>query len=335
MGKIKLTAGRWTWSGKILSYSGYIIAGLILIILVPFLPSYLQGIVSKALIFAIFAMSLNLLCGYTGLFSLGHAAYFAAAAYTSSLIMVRFGIESFWLVALGGILVATLLAFLFGFVALRVSGVFFLLVTLAIGQLLESVALKWQTVTGGTNGLIRTGYPNLGLPWITLDSLSFYYLVFIILVVTLFLLYRLIKSPFGVALQGIRDSETRMRSLGYNTRLYKHIAFTIAGLFAGVAGVLLTYYSTVLIPAQFDVLNSTLVMLMVIIGSDRVFWGPILGAIVITFIQHYASLYVPARWPLILGAFFIISVTFLRGGISIYLIKLWQRIRYHYGSVEG
>ncbi len=332
MEKAKLSVGGW--SGKILNFSGYLIAGLALIIIVPFMPPYLQGIMSKAIIFAIFAMSLNLLCGYTGLFSLGHAAYFGAAAYASSLIMVRFGVESFWLVALAGILVATLLAFLFGFVALRVSGVFFLLVTLALGQLLESVALKWQTVTGGTNGLIRTGYPNLGLPF-AMDSLSFYYLVFAILVLSLFLLYRLVKSPFGIALQGIRDSEIRMRSLGYNTRLYKHIAFTIAGLFAGVAGVLLTYYSNVLIPAQFDVLNSTLVMLMVIIGSDRVFWGPVVGAIVITFIEHYASLYTPERWPLVLGAFFIISVSFLRGGISIYLIRLWHRIRYRYGSAAG
>jgi len=335
MGKINFNTAKRAWLTGRLNSATYIVAvGLVLLVLPLFIPTYLQGIMTKALIFAIFAMSLNLLTGYTGLFSLGHAAYFGVAAYTSGVLMAHYGVESFWLVAPAGILMAVISASVFGFVALRVSGVYFLLVTLALGQLLYSVALEWQTMTGGTYGLIHTGYPDLGLEWFTMNSMSFYWLVFVVFAISLFLLYRFVKSPFGVALQGIRESENRMRSLGYNTWLYKYVAFIVAGLFAGVAGILFRYYSIVLVPSHLDVLTSTLVLLMVIIGSDRVFWGPVVGAIVITFAEHYSSLYTVDRWPLILGGFFVIVVVFLRGGISIYLLKLWGRLKYRYASAE-
>jgi len=335
MGEAKNNTAKWVWLTGRHNRIAYIIVGLFFVALPLFMPPYLQGVMTKALIFGIFAMSLNLLVGYAGLFSLGHAAYFGVAAYTSSILTVRYGVESFWLAAPAGILMAVLVAGAFGFIALRLSGVYFLLVTLALGQLLYSVALKWQTVTGGTNGLINVGYPDLGLPGFTMNAMSFYYLVFAVLVISLFLLYRLIESPFGVALQGVRDSETRMRSLGYNTWLYKYIAFVVAGLFAGVAGVLFRHYSTVLVPTDIGVLASTLVLLMVIIGGDRVFWGPVAGAILITFIVHYSSIYTPERWPLILGGLFVLAVMFLRGGISIYLVKLWKRLEYHYGSIKS
>ncbi len=335
MGEANDNTAKRAWLTGRLNRIAYIIIGLFFVILPLFMPHYLQGIMTKAIIFAVFAMSLNLLIGYAGLFSLGHAAYFGVAAYTSSILTVRYGVESFWLAAPAGILMAVLVAGAFGFIALRLSGVYFLLITLALGQLLYSVALKWQTMTGGTNGLISVGYPDLGLPWITMNDLSFYYLAFAILVISLFLLYRLIESPFGVALQGIRESETRMRSLGYNTWLYKYIAFVIAGLFAGVAGILFGYYSTVLVPTDMGVLTSTLVLLMVIIGGSRVFWGPVTGAILITFIVHYSSIYTPERWPLILGSLFVLAVMFLRGGISKYLLKLWKRLEYRYGSIKS
>ena len=335
MGRANLNAVRRAWLEGLVAHTPYIIVGLVLIILPSFMPHYLQGIMSKALIFGIFAMSLNLLMGYTGLFSLGHAAYFGMAGYTTGILIVRYGVESFWLAAPAGILMAALFAAIFGIVALRVSGVYFLAVTLALGQLLYSVAVKWRSMTGGTDGLIGMRYPDLGLPWLTMNATSFYYLVFAVFVVSLLLLYRFVNSPFGYALQGIRDNEPRMKSSGYNTWLHKYIAFVIGGLFAGVAGVLYAYYGGIVAPGHLGILTSTTIMLMVIIGSERAFLGPVVGAVTIVFLEYYSSIYTPDRWPLILGSVFVLSVMFLRGGITVYLSRLWKKVRYQYGSTKS
>ena len=183
-------------------------------------------------------------------------------------------------------------------------------------------------MTGGTNGLVNKGYPDLGLAWLPMNATSFYYLVLGISAISLFLLYLVTKAPLGVALQGIRESEPRMRALGYNTWLFKYIAFVISGAFAGIAGVLFAYYSRALIPMHLGITTSTLVMLMVIIGSDRAFFGPAVGALVIVFLEHYSSLYAPERWPLILGSIFVIAVMFLRGGIFIYFLKIRGKMSY-------
>jgi branched-chain amino acid transport system permease protein len=284
------------------------------------------------LIFGIFALSLNLLFGYTGLLSLGHAAYFGVASYTAAVLMQQFGVDSFWLLLIGGVLAATICAAFFGVIALRVSGVYFLLVTLAIGQLLWSVALRWRDVTGGYNGIAGVFYPDIGIPGIQLNSMSFYYLVFIFFIVCLFLLYRIVKSPFGRALQGVRGDERRMKSLGYNAWMYKYLAFVVGGLFAGVAGVLYAFHTGIVGLTFVSVLTSATVLLMVIIGSPNVFWGPVLGATLVVLLEYFSSLYVPERWPLILGAIFVLSVTFLRGGIAIYLVSFWGKVRKRFGA---
>ena len=138
-------------------------------------------------------------------------------------------------------------------------------------------------------------------------------------------MHRLVKSPFGYALQGIKGDEIRMQCLGYDTWRHKYAIFVIAGLFAGIAGTLFASYSRLMAPEHLGVKTSTLAMLMVIIGGDRIFWGPALGAAVVVLIEHYASLYVPERWPLIVGGVFVAAVMFLRGGMSIYLTDVWQR----------
>jgi len=144
---------------------------------------------------------------------------------------------------------------------------------------------------------------------------------------------RLVNSPFGHALQGIRENETRMRSLGYNTWLYKYIAFIIAGLFAGVAGFLMPYYTTVMNPSLVGVGPAILVVLICVIGGVGTLWGPVIGAVVIILVEYLSSIFFPARWPLVLGAVFVITVMFLRGGIAPKLQKLWSRVSY--GSVKG
>ncbi|MFH1775314.1 MAG: branched-chain amino acid ABC transporter permease [Chloroflexota bacterium] len=317
---------------QLLSYSPYIVVGLISLVLPPFTDPYLKSMMAKILIFAIFALSLNLIFGYVGLFSLGHAAFLGVSSYTAAILIVRYGITNFWLVSPIAILTAVLFAAIFGVIALRASGIYFLLVTLAMGQLLYSITLKWRTMTGGSDGIAGIPYPDLGIPGLTMNATSFYYLVLAVFIICFLLMRRVVNSPFGQALQGIREDERRMRHLGYHTWLYKYIAFIIAGLFAGVAGVLFGSYTTIIVPDYLGVLTSTLVMLMVIIGGTGVFWGPALGAAVVVLLEHYASLYTPERWPLILGGVFILAVMLLRGGISIHLLNLWKKVRYSYGS---
>jgi branched-chain amino acid transport system permease protein len=318
---------------KLIRYSPYIIAGIIFIILPPLFPPYIHSLLTKILIFAIFAMSLDIIMGYIGLPSLGHAAFFGVAGYTVSILLVIHGIENFWLIALLGILMAALAAAVLGIIALRVSGIYFLLVTFAIGMLLYSMAIKWAWLTRGYEGIIVTAYPDLGFSWFTWNTTNYYYFVFLAFVICFFLMRRLVNSPFGHALRGIRENEPRMRSLGYNTWLYKYIAFIIAGLFAGAAGVFFPYYAKVMMPFSVGVTASTLVMLICIIGGLGTLWGPVIGAVVIILAEYLSSLYFPERWPLVLGGVFVITVMFLRGGIAPHLLKLWERVSH--GSTKG
>jgi len=335
MERVNLKSVRRPWQEQGVRFAPYIASGLILIVLPLIVPVYLQSMLTKVLIFAIFAMSLNLIWGYTGLISLGHAAFFGVGAYASAILIMRFGIESFWISAPSGILTAGLLAAFFGVIALRVSGIYFLLVTLALGQLVYYIAIAWRPVTGGTDGVIGIPRPELGLPWFTWNATSFYFFVLLAFVICFFLLYRLVNSPFGRALQGIREDEPRMRCLGYNTWLYKYVAFIVAGMFAGVAGVLFGHFFGAVVPVHTSVITSTLVLLMVIVGGPRVIFGPAIGAAVVVLLEYFASIYTPARWPLILGAVFVIAVMFLRGGISLYLVRFWRRVSYQYGSTKS
>jgi branched-chain amino acid transport system permease protein len=291
--------------------------------------------VTKIVIFSVFALSLNLIWGYTGLISLGHATYFGVGAYASTILIVRMGIGNFWLAGLIAVITAGVLAAIYGVIALRVVGLYFLLVTLALGQLVFCISTVWRSVTGGDNGIIGTPFPDLGIPGVTVNSMVYYYLVFIVAAICFSLLYRLVNSPFGYALQGIRDDEKKMRTLGYNTWLYKYFAFVIAGIFAAVSGVLFSYFLVVVGPSQLSITTSTMAILMVIIGSTRVFWGPVAGALVVILLEYVASVYIPERWPLILGAIFVIAVMFLREGIGVSLTKLWMRLTDYRGSVAS
>jgi branched-chain amino acid transport system permease protein len=316
-------------------YGPYFICFLVFMLLPPILPQYLRSMLTKILIFSIFALSLNLIWGYTGLISLGHATYFGVGAYVSTILIIHMGIGNFWLTALIAMIVAGLLAAIYGMIALRVSGLYFLLVTLALGQLVFYISTVWRSMTGGDNGIIGTPYPDIGISGFTFNSVSFYFLVLIIAVVCFFLLYRLVHSPFGHALQGIRDDEKKMQSLGYNTWLYKYIAFIIAGMFATIAGVQFSYFLVVVGPPQLSITTSTMVLLMVILGSTQVFWGPVAGSVVVILLEYVASIYVPERWPLILGGIFVIAVMFLRDGIGVSMIRLWRKLDGQHGSIKS
>jgi branched-chain amino acid transport system permease protein len=318
------------WQRRLIRYGPPVLLAAFLLVAPPFMAAYLRSWVTQILIFGLLAMSLNLLFGYTGLFSLGHAAFFGVAAYTVGVLTTRLDVSNFWLTLTAGVGAAALTAAVFGVIALRVSGVYFLFVTLALGELLAAVAQKWVDVTGGSNGLFGIRYPDLGLP-IRLDPISFYYVVLVVCGVCLFVLLQIVRSPFGLALQGIRDDEGRMRHLGYNTWWYKYVAFILGGVFAGVAGALFAPFGGTVVPAFLGAGTSALVMLMIIIGSGSVFWGPLLGAAIILFLQYYVSLLIPERWPMVLGAAFVLSVLFVPGGLGSHLAHLWRRS----GGSEG
>lgn len=320
-----VTEDKKPWQGHVINYAPYIFIVLLLIIIPFAISSYYLHIITKILIFTLFAMSLNLIFGYGGLFSMGHAAFLGVGGYTAGIFMVRLGIDSFWIIALVAILLSALIAAVFGYISLKVSGLFFLMVTFALAQLLYAVVYNWFDVTGGAFGLKGIPLPNLNIPGVTLNELSFYFFVFIIFIICYFLLYRISNSPFGHALTGIRDNEPRMKAMGYNTWLYKYIAIIISGVFAGIAGTLFASWHTLVSPSQIGVTTSVLALLYVMIGGAGFLFGPLIGAALVILVEYYVSIYLPERWPLVLGILFIVTVMLLRGGIAPYLIRAWKK----------
>jgi branched-chain amino acid transport system permease protein len=323
------------WREWVIRHAPHILVGIIFIVLIPMSSTYIKYLAARMLIYALFALSLNLLFGYTGLFPLGHAAYLGLGGYTAGILVVRLGIHSFWAVAPVSILITACVAAVFGIIALQTRGLLFAFITMALGQLLVNVAVKWRPVTGGSDGLIGIPLPDLGIPGFSLNQTSFYFLVLVIFVICFVIMYRLIHSPFGLALQAIRDDEGRLSHLGYNIWLYKIIAFIIAGAFAGTAGVLFGPCNGIMDPSNLGVTTSVIAVLMVILGGTRIIYGPVIGAAAITILENLCSVYAPERWPLILGSIFVATVIFLRGGITIHLARAYRRIALRYGSTQN
>lgn len=305
----------------------YVATGMILIVLPYFLPLQLQSMVTKVIIFGIFAMSLDLIWGYTGLISFGHAAYFGLAGYVTGILILRYGVTSFWLVMPAAIVVSAFAASIFGLLALRARGMYFFFITFAFGELLFNIAWRWRGLTGGSDGLPGIPPPDLGLPWLNWGAASFYYFVLAVFGICFFFLYRFTHSPFGHALVGIRENEPRMRALGYNTWAHKYVAFILGAVFAGVAGVLHVHFTGIAYPASLGFTTSALVLLMVVIGGAGTLVGPLMGAVIMVLLKYYVSIYTPERWPLILGVIFIMSAMLFRGGLLPRLVKLRKEVR--------
>jgi len=287
---------------------------LVVTLLLPLvLPGYYVDLVTQMLIYAIFAMSLDILLGYTGLPSLGHAASFGISAYTVGLVSLKIT-SVFWLVAGAALGASVILSAILGFLALRSRGVYFVMITLALSQLLWGIAYQWRSLGGGDDGLPGIGRPNLEIPVSFADAANFYYLALVFFVLVAVVLSVLVRSPFGNALKGIRESETRMTSLGYNVWLYKYLAFVIAGTVAGVAGMLAAYYKGYVSPADLSLLLSAKVMLMVILGGAGTLIGPALGAGLIVLLENMISAQTE-RWPLILGVIYVSVIMFAPLGI--------------------
>jgi branched-chain amino acid transport system permease protein len=279
----------------------------------PFVSSYPLTLLTQAVILAILAMSLDVLLGYTGLASLGHAGYFGIAAYTVAILGTEWK-AGFVTCLVIGIGLAGVTAAVFGLLAIRATGTYFLMITLALGMVVWGLAFRWVSMTKGDNGISGIPRPSLPLPWTLESPLAFFYLTLAALVLAWGLLALVVQSPFGLSLKGIRESESRMRALGYNVWLHKYLAFVLSGTFAGFAGVFWAYNNGFVSPTEVQLIMSVETLLMVALGGPGTLGGPVLGAAIIVFLKNYVSVYTK-RWLLILGAVYIGVILFAPRGV--------------------
>jgi branched-chain amino acid transport system permease protein len=281
-----------------------------------YLRPYLVGLLSLTLIFALLAMSINLLAGWVGLVSVGHAGIMAAAGYGVAYIARQGGGHGLQIGV--GFGVGLLVSLIFGVMAMRTREVYFLMITLAQGMIVWGLTYRMAGITGGENGLRGILRPAPVAPY-----WNYYYLCVVVFVVCFALLWLITRSPLGLTLRGLRDSESRAVALGYNPAIYKCYAFVISGFFATVAGVLHVYYDQFISPSSAEFLRSGIGVLMVILGGVGTLSGPLVGAAIVTWIENVVSGFV-GRWPTVMGLIFIFVVLFARDGLVGGASRLWR-----------
>jgi branched-chain amino acid transport system permease protein len=299
------------------------IAVIVLAALLPLVGGeYYINLASQIIIFAVFAASINLLLGYGGLATLGHAAYLGVAAYLSAFLYLKLQL-SHALIAPLALIGTTLMACVFGLVALRAMGLGFLMLTLALSQVLWGTAYRWVSVTDGDNGLRGLARP---LPFgIDLNqAMPFYYFVLVIGVLAIWMMARFVASPFGATLRGTRDQPRRMSALGYDVWLIRWITFVYAGFWGAVSGLLFVYYHKYIHPVSLSLANSAEGLLAVIAGGSGTLAGPIVGAAIVLLLKNWASAYIE-RWNMLLGFVFVFIVIFMPEGVVPGVKRLWQR----------
>ena len=292
-----------------------LVALALVAIVVPNSNSFLILLATRALAFAILVMSLDILLGYTGLASMGQAAYLGVGAYLTAILATKFQFGlgwDFWLVMLFGILIGAALAAVFGLLAIRASGVYFLMITLALGQCVWGLAYRWNSLTGGDNGINLRQRPKFGID--LADEVTFFYLVLGCFAVSLLTMYTLVRSPFGRSLTGIRERELRMQILGYNTWLHKYIAFIIAGAFGGLSGVLWAHTAGIVSPENVVLTTSVDALLMAVLGGAGTLVGGVIGAFIVFGLREYLSTLVP-WWQYVLGGVYVLTILYLPTGL--------------------
>jgi branched-chain amino acid transport system permease protein len=280
------------------------------LLLAPFATTTL----TRVLVFALFAVSLDLLVGVTGLPSLGHAGYFGAGAYAAGWVSINVTAEA-PVPLIAGVTVGALAAALTGWITVRSRGVFFLMLTLAIGETLHQIADSWESVTGGANGL--SGVPAVRVAGAPLTNAGFtYWYVLVVGVAGFVLVWLVSRSPFGAALRGIRDNEPRTRALGYPTSLYKYVVFVIAGGVAGAAGSLLVAQQRLVTPADLGFATASFALLAVIIGGSGSLWGACIGAALVIVVRDALGPSLGGHGTLVLGIVFVLVVYLLPRGAA-------------------
>ena len=296
---------------------------LVVVVAALFVPAFgsrfYTFVATDVAIMALFAVSLNLLLGYAGLVSFGHAAYFGIGAYTTGLLMKKLAVPFVLAFPAAGVL-AGAFALVFGFFCVRLTKIYFAMLTLAFAQIVWAICFKWNSVTGGEQGMPEIPYPDLGwmekVPYFGAFRASdhFYLLTIVLVAVCLFTLRRIVESPFGRILTTIRENPERAEFIGVNVRRWELIAFIIAGAFAGLAGGLFGIFNRGVFPDFAYWPKSSEVLIMTILGGMGHFWGPAVGALVLLVLNQQITSYTE-YWPFILGTMLIVLLFAFPGGI--------------------
>jgi branched-chain amino acid transport system permease protein len=308
---------------------------LLLLFLVPVLGSrYYTFLANDVAIWALFATSLNLLVGYTGLVSFGHAAYFGIGAYTTGILMKKLAVPFLLALPAAG-LTAGLFALLFGFFCVRLTRIYFAMLTLAFAQIVWAICFKWNEVTGGEQGMPEIPYPDFGwaerlgaiVPllggWRTAEY--YYFATLIVVGACTWALHRIVASPFGRMLTTIRENPERAEFIGVNVRRYELAAFVIAGLFAGLAGGLFGIFNRGVFPDFAYWTKSSEVLIMTLLGGMSTFYGPAVGALALLWLNQQIVSYTE-YWPLILGVILVLLLFVFPGGLAGTILGVVRRL---------
>jgi branched-chain amino acid transport system permease protein len=281
------------------------------------------GLVTQMLIFGLLALAVDLLLGHAGLFSLTHASFFAVSAYTVALLEVRYGLPTV-VAAPAAICAGTLLGLVFG-LAVRTRGVYFILITIAMGYVVWGVAVRWSSFTGGDNGITNVPFPAIGGVGIASHT-QYYYLVLVAVILCVLAYLVFVHSPFGLTLRGIKCSESRMRSLGFRTGLHLYVAFVLSAAIASFAGVLYVYYNRFVNPVASSFQISVEAALMAIIGGSGSIAGPFLGAGIVLLLRNWGSGLFEMHHA-IMGAVFIATVLWAPEGLVGVAGRIVERLK--------
>ena len=281
------------------------------------LPVLVRPVVGAEIwIFAIAAMGLNLIFGYTGMLSFGQATFFGLGAYTGGLLLIHWQTGLF-VCLVAGALVGALAAAAIGYLCIQRIGTYFIMLTFGFNQMLYFIAYKWTDLTGGDDGLPGLSRPPVAMGPISVPlntSLRYYIFVAVLSLLVFYVMKRIVESPLGLICQSIRENPERAAAVGYNVKLFKWIAFVIGGAYAGLAGVLYGMMFGIVPLEAISWIVSGDIVFMVLIGGIGNLYGPLLGAAAFKWLSEAVSV-VWHRWPLILGAALVLVVLFLRGGL--------------------
>jgi branched-chain amino acid transport system permease protein len=262
----------------------------------------------EILILGLFAASFNMIFGYMGQLSFGHAAYYGVGAYATGLLMVKASVP-LPLCLPASMVAAGLCAMVFGYFCVRLTGIYFAILTLAFGQLLYYIVFQWYSFTGGDNGL-----QGIVPPDILAGTTSYYYFTLLVVTLAMIAMWMISRSPFGYTMRAIRENAERTRFLGIHVRKYMVINFMVAGMFAGLAGGLWGPFNRSIAPDLCDWHQSGIPVFMTVIGGPLNFFGPLVGSVIYTFLMAFVTGFTE-YWPLVIGSIIIFVVLFIPGGV--------------------
>jgi branched-chain amino acid transport system permease protein len=291
--------------------------------------TYLSTIFEDVLIYAIAAMGLDFLGGYGGLVSLGQAGFLGLGAYGVAIAEVHgFGPWAAVGIAVGVVLGAAAVT---GVVAVRVSGITYVIITLAIGQIMWGLSYQWTSMTAGDNGIPVTTMPSIGSFSLS-DPQTVRVVTLVVFLVVFGVLMLMVRSPFGLSLRGMKSNERRLRALGYRTAAQRYLGYIVASSAAGLAGILYVFANLLVSPSTLEFSQDGYLVLMVILGGLGSIWGPVLGSVLIVLFQQEVSIYV-SRWQTLMGAVFIAAVIYTPDGIAGLLKAALQAL--HRAAAKG